>query len=167
MLRDAVNVLMFSPLNVTGPLSVMSPVPAPVPAVTASEYAPPFTVANVKPGVLMNVLLPVSVIGPVTDAAVAAVLDIEPPEEMPVPATDSAFAKVKPYKSMVAPLTTVASAVPNAPLVKAPTVPTDAMPTFSVPAEMVDPPEYVLPPDSDSVPVPDLVKPPVPAMTPP
>ena len=37
MLREAVKVLMFSPLNVTGPVSVMSPVPAPVPAVTANE----------------------------------------------------------------------------------------------------------------------------------
>ena len=37
MLREAVKVLMFSPLKLTGPLSVMSPVPAPVPAVTASE----------------------------------------------------------------------------------------------------------------------------------
>ena len=61
MWRDAVNVLMFSPVKVTGPLSVMSPVPAPVPAVTASEKLPPFTVPKVKPGVLIIVLLAVSV----------------------------------------------------------------------------------------------------------
>ena len=127
---------------------------------------PPLTVPKVKPGVLMNVLLAVSVMGPIAEAGLSEVLNKEPPEEMPVPATDSALDKVKPYKSMAAPLTTVASAVPNAPLVTAPTVPTDVTPTFSVPAEMVDPPEYVLPPDSDSVPLPDLVRPPVPAMTP-
>ena len=34
MLREAVKMLMFSPLNVTGPLRVMSPVPAAVLAVT-------------------------------------------------------------------------------------------------------------------------------------
>lgn len=37
MLREAVKVLMFSPLKVTGPFKVMSPVPAAVLAVTASE----------------------------------------------------------------------------------------------------------------------------------
>ena len=37
MWREAVKVLMFSPPKVTGPFNVMSPVPAPVPAVTASE----------------------------------------------------------------------------------------------------------------------------------
>ena len=43
---------------------------------------PPLTVPKVKPGVLMNVLLAVKVIGPVIDADVAAVLNKEPPEEM-------------------------------------------------------------------------------------
>ena len=138
--RDAVNVLMFSPVNVTGPLSVMSPVPAPVPAVTASENAPPLTVPKVKPGVLMNVLLAVKVIGPVIVAGVAAVLNKEPPEEMPVPDTDSALGRVMPFKSRAAPLTTVMAAVPSAPLVTDPTAPMEAIPNFKLPAEMVDPP---------------------------
>ncbi len=141
MWREAVKVLMFSPLNVTGPLRVMSPVPAPVPAVTASEKAPPLTVAKVMPGVLMNVLLAASVMGPVTDAAVAALLNKEPPEEMPVPATDSALGIVMPFRSRAAPLATVMVSVPSAPLVTAPTDPTEAMPTLTEPAEIVDPPE--------------------------
>lgn len=123
--------------------------------------------ANVKPGVLMKVLSPAKVMGPVTEAAVAAVLNSEPEEEeMPVPDTDSALAIVMPFMSSAVPLETVAVPVPSAPLVTAPTDPTEDMPTFTEPAEMVDPPEYVLAPDSVIVPLPDLVKPPVPAITP-
>ena len=141
MLREAVNVLMFSPLKLTGPLRVMSPMPAPVPAVTASEKVLPLTVAKVNPGVLINVLLAVSVIGPVTDAAVAEVLNRAPPDVMPVPATEIALGIVMPLRSSAAPLATVMLPVPNAPLVTAPTEPTELMPTLADPAEIVDPPE--------------------------
>ena len=100
----------------------------------------PLTVPKVIPGVLMKVLLPVRVIGPKAEADVAAVLNKEPPEEMPVPVTDIALEIVMPLRSSAAPLATVMVPVPNAPLVSAPTDPTEAMPTLAEPAEMVDPP---------------------------
>ncbi len=73
--------------------------------------------AKVKPGVLIKVLSPAKVMGPVTEAAVAAVLNKEPEEKMPVPDTDSALAIVMPFMSSAVPLDTVMVPVPSAPLV--------------------------------------------------
>ncbi len=59
---------------------------------------------------------------------------------------------------MALPLLTVAIPVPNALLVIAPTVPTDATPIFKVPAETVVTPEYVFAPDNVKMPEPALFK---------
>ena len=141
MFLEAVKVLTLSPPMLTAPLKVISPVPAPVPAVMFKAYALPVMPLNVMPGVLTKELLPVSVMGPVTEAAVLVKeLNKTPPEEMPVPSTDSALGRVMPFKSSAAPLLTVMAAVPSAPLVTAPTVPTAAMPNFKLPAAMLVPP---------------------------
>ncbi len=140
MFLEAVKVLMLSPPMLTAPLKVMSPVPPAVPAEMFKAYALPVMSLNVMPGVLTKELWPVSVMGPVTEAAVAAELKRDPPDEMPVPSTDSALGRVMPFKSSAAPLLTVMAAVPSAPLVTAPTVPTAAMPNFKLPAAMLVPP---------------------------
>ena len=137
MFRPALKVLLLLPEKVTAPLRVMSPVAA----VTVNVFAPPSTVDKVKPGELTKVLSPKRVMGPVTEAAVAAELNKEPPEETPVPDTSNALGRVIPLRSSAALLATEMVAVPNAPLVTAPTDPTDATPTLTEPAAMVEPPE--------------------------
>ncbi len=125
------------PVKVTEPFNVMSPVAT----VTVNAFAPPLTVDKVKPGELTKVLSPKRVMGPVTEAAVAAELNKEPPEETPVPDTSNALGRVIPLRSSAALLATEMVAVPNAPLVTAPTEPTEARPTFTEPAARVEPPE--------------------------
>ncbi len=110
------------------------------------------------PGVLMKVLAAVSVMRPETDTAVPDELFNTPPDASPVPATVSPFNKLLPLRSIAAPLATVASPVPKALLVIAPTAPTEATPTFSVPPKTLAPPEYVLAPDKVRTPAPDLLK---------
>ena len=113
---------------------------------------------KVIPGVLINELEALSVSGPDTVTALADELVNAPPEDTPVPATVALFSKLKPLRSIAPPLLTVTLPVPNALLVIAPTVPTEATPIFKVPADTVVPPEYVLAPDKVNTPEPDLLR---------
>ncbi len=101
----------------------------------------------------------VKLIGPVAAAATLAdEFDNAPPDDTPVPANDKPLNKLLPFRSIDAPLATVADPVPKAELVIEPTAPTEATFTLSVPDETVAPPEYVLDPDKVKTPAPDLIK---------
>ncbi len=138
----------------TFPVKVTAPVKVPAASCRVRSKSPDTELRVIAPFEAIVLSLP-RVIAPVKLAAVALLLVNAPARPIPVPLSVTASATpVCPFRSSAAP---VPVTVVTPPVVPSPA----ASPSFTVPALIVVAPAYVFAPESNRVPAPALVKPPL------